>query len=301
MRRYLAAACLALMCSGMLAAETDCSELIGQAESCCEAEVSPATVVIPTDLAALLDRGVAAEADNDFAAAGDCYRSATERFANASLAWSVYGEYLRFFAHDAPAARVAFERALATTDHDERARGLALKGLGDLAYTDGDQASAQEYFRQSLAAYPLVSTHRAVVHMLLSEQRDFEVAAAHIEQALALQPDEPITLLLAANVRERLGQHEAGRSAYEKALGVAGCDKNARSDDPVHCCVFYNAACYLAISGDRPGALTFLRAFLDTPNHVHRTRDEIRADPDFATLLDDSEFTTLIEESDLPR
>jgi Tfp pilus assembly protein PilF len=254
----------------------------------------------PDGLSRRLAQAHAAESAGDLQAAGEIYRSTVAEHPDDAVIWSTYGEFLRFLVHDSTAARHAFLQALRVAHPSHQERALALKGLGDIAFACGDAQGAMVLMRQSLAFYPLAETHRALGVVLLVARHDVPAAAEQARQAVDLAPDEPLSLLVYAILCERLGHHDDGRAACTRALAIAGCDEQGRAAHWVHCCVFYNAACYLSVCGRRAAALTMLGAFFHAPNHLHRSRQDIETDPDFSGLNHDPAFIALLDRN-LPR
>ncbi|MBX2796382.1 MAG: hypothetical protein KTR31_01895 [Myxococcales bacterium] len=92
-------------------------------------------------------------------------------------------------------------------------------------------------------------------------------------------------LAAAAQLRnEAIGAHQ--EADYPTFLAKT---REALRLDPDDIVSQYNLACGLALTGDRPGALTALRALLDQSIDFGAGQD-----PDFASLDDDPEFQTLI-------
>jgi tetratricopeptide (TPR) repeat protein len=250
---------------------------------------------LPAALDAVLRIGEEAEARGDRDRAGEAYASAARAFPDHAAAWTHHGEFLRFWRHDAGAARAAFERALAAPQADRASLAFAWRGLGELARHDGRIDEAIRFFERSLAIRPLADTHRSLSALHANDRRDFARAAHHARAAVDASPDDPIALLQFAVEMERLGRREEGQRAFERAIALAGCDDRGASDGPVHCCVLYNGACYHSVRGDRERALAMLAAFFATPNHRHVTPEEVLADPDFASIRDDPAFRALLE------
>jgi tetratricopeptide (TPR) repeat protein len=243
----------------------------------------------------LLQRGETAESRGEGERAGGAYLRATIEFEDHASAWTHYGEYLRFWKHDLPKAEAAFLRALAAPVSDTRSLAFAWRGLAEISRERRDVDAAIAFLAKSLALHPLADTHRSLSALYATERHDFVLAEKHARAAVKLQPDDPIALLQLAVQAWRANQQEDAERAFHEALRIAGCDESGAADHAVHCCVLYNGACYWAVRGDRVRALAMLRAFFATPNHRHLTRDEILADPDFASLLADADFRGLVD------
>lgn len=264
----------------------------------------PASAAAPADapresapLETLLARGQDAEAKGDAEAALAAYRAAAQTFAGSADAWALFGEAQRFYNRDEDAARAAFQKALAAADRSPWGRAFALRGLGELDFHAGNLDEARARYEASLKEKPLVDAHRSLC-ALLGRQGDFAGAAEQARLAAEMQGDEPIALLLYATQLERAGEKEKAAETAKKALALAGCsDPPAPADAAhrVHCCVYYNAACWHAVGGRRAEALRMLKAFFATPNHRHLGREELLADPDLASLKEDPGFRALLD------
>lgn len=251
----------------------------------------------PAPLETLLARGQDAEAKGDAGAAIAAYRKATQGHAGSADAWALLGEAQRFYKHDEDAARAAFGKALAAEDRSTWGRAFALRGLGELDLHAGKLDDARARFEASLKERPLVDAHRSLC-ALLGRRGDFAGAAEQARLAAELQGDEPIALLLYATQLERAGEKEKAAATAKKALALAGCSDPPAPPDAahrVHCCVFYNAACWHAVGGRRAEALEMIEAFFATPNHRHLGRDELLSDPDLASLKDEPAFRALLD------
>ena len=261
--------------------------------SCCKAaEDSPAIKDNKTN--AFLTQAAEAESRGDYAAAQSCYKKATRHNPDSAEAWAAYGEHLRFYAHDVKAARDAFNKALAASEKNPRASAYAWRGLGELASKENQVEKAIELFKKSLNALPLADTHRSLCH-LYCRQQNFKAAAEHAGEAVKLDPDDPIAILLYAAQLHRAGNQDEGLKQFEKALSLSGLDANGESAGPVHCCIYYNAAGYLAVKEDATGALKMLEKFFKTPNHRHLTREEIETDADFRSIKTTPAFNKLLK------
>ncbi len=254
----------------------------------------------PPGILPQLDQAKAAESAGDLSGADRIYRGIVADHADDALGWDAYGEFLRFLIHDPVAAKQAFQAALHVPHPSDQLRALALKGLGDIAGASGDSQGAIALMVQSLAVQPMAETHRALGVLLLVANHDEAGAAEQARLAVAATPNDPLSQLVYAILLERTGHHEDGRRAYAHALAIAGCDEHGHADHAVHCCVFYNAACYLSVCKERERSLAMLGAFFSAPNHLHRSRQDIEGDPDFAGMLADPAFITLLDRN-LPR
>ncbi len=228
----------------------------------------------------------------DYPAAKAVYLKATVDFTDYSEAWAAYGEHLRFYAHDEPAAIQAFQSAISAKQQDALAVAFAWRGLGAIECSNGRDEAALGFFEKSLKAYALADTHRSLCH-LYCRQRKFKDAARHAGEALKLDPDDDIARLLYAAQLHRAGEPEKGRAEFQAASKSSGL----QTQKPVHCCVLYNAAGYLSVAGENDSALRMLKRFFDTPNHRHLSREEIESDADFDGLKKLPNFKTLLDEN----
>ncbi len=253
-------------------------------------------VQVRSKLAQQLELAGAAEARADFPAARKIYEQAAGDFSTYAEAWAALGEHLRFYVHDASAATAAFQKSLAAENQDPNAAAFSWRGLGELEHAAHHDDAAVDYFKKSLAAFPLADTHRSLCH-LYCRQRKFKEAAEQAGEAVKLNPDDAIARLLYAAQLYRAGETENARAEFDKAAAMGGIGKN---DDPhkhVHCCVLYNAAGYLSVTGQNDAALAMLKRFFDTPNHRHLSREEIETDADFDKLKEVPAFRSLLDAS----
>jgi Flp pilus assembly protein TadD len=163
-----------------------------------------------------------------------------------------------------------------------------------LAQKSGDTAQAIKLMQKSLDALPLADTHRSLCHLYVM-RRDWKNAAKHSGLAAETDPNDAVALLLHAAQLHRANEPQQAERVFNKALQIAGVDGQGKAKEPVHCCVWYNAAGYRAVTGDADRALQMLQAFFDTPNHRHLTREQISDDPDFAELKKDPRFGELLK------
>jgi tetratricopeptide (TPR) repeat protein len=244
---------------------------------------------------AQLEKAATAESQNRFDDARKLYESAVKKHPESALAWSAYGEHLRFYVHDAKAAEAAFRKALNARSQTEYAEAFSWRGLGEIAEGKGDFREAIRCFENSLKAMPLADTCRSLCHLYCAE-KDFESAGKYAAQAVKLNPDDAIARLLHAAQLERAGERHEGRKQFQKGLLLAGVDTHGNGRKNVHCCVFYNAAGYLSVAGNKAAALRMLRKFFETPNHRHLAREQIESDADFSELRKTAEFRALLDE-----
>ena len=283
---------LAFLCAAL---QTACKTNFPPIPGAPHAQTDEREKELPDALDKLLLEGERAERTGDVAGVGTAYRSARERFPEYALAWSYYGEYLRFYGADPEAAARAFRRAVAAPYTDKRATAFAWRGLAEIAQHQGSVDEAIRLLHKSIDLMPLAATHRSLSALLATAYRDFAGAAEHASLALQLVPDDPLALLQYAVQLVRLGKPVEGRSAFVRALELGGCDERGPSEKPVHCCILYNAACYYAVAGTNELALVMLQEFFKTPEHRHISREDLEADPDLEGLRQDPRFLELID------
>ena len=283
---------LTLICAAL---QTACKTNFPPIPGASHAQTDKREKELPAALDKLLLEGERAERSGDVAGAGAAYRNARERFPEYALAWSYYGEYLRFYSADPEAAARAFRRAIAAPYTDKRATAFAWRGLAEIAHHQGSIDEAIRLLHKSIDLMPLAAAHRSLSALLATAYHDFAAAAEHASLALQLVPDDPLALMQYAVQLVRLGKPVEGRSAFVRALELGGCDERGSSAKPVHCCILYNAACYYAVSGADELALVMLQAFFKTPEHRHISREDLEADPDLEGLRQDPRFLELID------
>jgi len=230
----------------------------------------------------------------DSAEAQALYEQAVMRYPDSAEAWAALGEFQRFYVHNKEAATISFRNALAAHDKDANADAFAWRGLGELAAKAHQDALAMEYFTCSIEAHDLADTHSSLCH-LYGRQRRFKEASEHARRAVELNNGDPVARLLYAAQLHRAGEVARGLHEYHAGI-LAGGIHAGESTEKVHCCVFYNAAGYLAVSDDYEGALRMLRRFFETPNHRHLSRDEIESDADFEVLKSLPAFNALLDQ-----
>jgi len=240
-----------------------------------------------------LSRALNADANGKTDEAERIFQSLTKSHENEGEVWVAYAEHLRFYVHDFARSATAFERSLRTPSLTVSNRAFAHRGLGELAVKEQKFDEAKKHFQASLHIEPLVDTHRSLCHLYCRES-NYRAALEQARAALAIDPEDAISLLLHAILLHRNGQELEAKTAYLKAAKVSGLQ--ASEKDPsttVHCCVVYNAAGYLSVCGDRAEAVKMLRRFLDNPNHRHLSWEEIESDADFDNIRADPSFGKL--------
>ncbi|HLX61693.1 MAG TPA: tetratricopeptide repeat protein [Planctomycetota bacterium] len=241
-----------------------------------------------------LNDAASAEAREEFAAARKLYEQTVKEYPESAEAWAALGEHLRFYAHDSQGAAAAFKKALNVPKPEAHATAFAYRGLGELAAKDGHIEVALDDFKKSADAQPIADTYRSICHLYCT-QRKFKEAAEAAGEAVKFDPNDAIARLLYAAQLYRAGQTEQARKEYDAAASAHGIGADGSVKRPIHCCVLYNAAGYMGVSGEKQLALKLLREFLETPNHRHLTRQEIEQDADFESIKSMPEFEALLD------
>lgn len=210
----------------------------------------------------------AMEADE---AATDVSDAARRRLLGELLAWQ--GKACEYRAVDR--AQALYERSLrllptATPEAADRARALALHGLGYVAHMHGDYARARRCFQESLALYRAAEDVHggasALMMLSLVARREgaYEEARQFCEESLALRRKlqdarglastlNGLGLILCAS-----GGYDGARAAFEEVLAIS-----RRLDYKVGLANAYNGLCQVAFHrGDVAEAERFARAGL---------------------------------------
>jgi tetratricopeptide (TPR) repeat protein len=113
------------------------------------------------------------------------------------------------------AAFSALERALALGGVDARVHNA----LGAAHSKAGDFESAVLQFRRAVALEPgFAEAHSNLGYVLFREIEDYAAGAAHIEQAMALEPERPATRLNWAMVLQQRGRGEEALAVYDRLI-----------------------------------------------------------------------------------
>ena len=219
---------LAFLCAAL---QTACKTNFPPIPGAPHAQTDKREKELPDALDKLLLEGERAERTGDVAGAGAVYRNARGRFPEYALAWSYYGEYLRFYSADSEAAARAFRRAIAAPYTDKRATAFAWRGLAEIALHQGSIDEAIRLLHKSIDLIPMAAAHRSLSALLATAYRDFAGAAEHASLALQLVPDDPLALLQYAVQLVRLGKPVEGRSAFVRALELGGARGNIGKHD----------------------------------------------------------------------
>jgi Flp pilus assembly protein TadD len=119
----------------------------------------------------------------------------------------------------------------------------------------------------------------------LRQKGEFEEALQAYNRALAEKPADVEILMGMAWCYKRTGQLQRAIAATEEAY-------RASPQEPI---LLYNLACYYALAGDKPQALSWLGRAL----RMQRTlRKLIAGEPDFDRLRDDPDFQLMTSAAD---
>ncbi|HEX6909996.1 MAG TPA: tetratricopeptide repeat protein [Longimicrobium sp.] len=137
------------------------------------------------------------------------------------------------------------------------AQAYACRGV--IAAERQDVIGAEADLRHSLRLKPLSGTHADLAALLIQEER-FDDAARELEQALALNPDDPAARLQQGSLYLRTGRASEALREYRRALALNPGDPEAHAA----------LAVALMESGRGGDAESFLRASLGSLSHSGR-------------------------------
>jgi tetratricopeptide (TPR) repeat protein len=100
---------------------------------------------------------------------------------------------------------------------------------------------------------------------------------------LEVDPDDLVTLSRTANAYAARGDGDKARELIDRIVEA----------DPDEGLVLYNAACGMALLGERERMLTLLRLALE--RGFVNTLSWVRSDPDFRDYQDDPEFRAIVD------
>lgn len=116
------------------------------------------------------------------------------------------------------AAKQAFLKAIALNDKNADAMG----NLGQMKYADNDLDGAKELLERSLAVQPNNSKNLLVLALAQAKTGDYAAALTNAEKVHQGDIDHyPIAHYLAAEVRERMGDHAGAERQYQAYLKEA--------------------------------------------------------------------------------
>lgn len=187
-----------------------------------------ASALEPTTGRYALEQGLATEAQGEWATAAGVYQAALQQEGLAGVGLSVFYYRLGIVTQsqptspDLPAARAAYEQALAADDFDriEQAADVWYR-LGEIDLAGGETAAAQSKFEQALR---LSAQHYWALYrlgQLAFEQGNPDQALSYTTQALRWWPEErgrgwPYRLQGA--IYHQAGEQERAYAAYAAAL-----------------------------------------------------------------------------------
>ena len=196
------------------------------------------------------------------------------------------GELYRHHTGQWGKARAAFE-AILRMPADPLSRAVAQHGLGKMTIHDGDFKKGLWLMETSTKTYPLALTYRNLA-VYWNSEGDRVKTGRYIEQAMALDPEDPYNLIFSAAFM-------AGSGRGEEALKIARENEQLLSAS-------YNLAAIYAQLGQREKALALLRRhfFEFERYHAVRTKEmmEARVDAVFSSLLKDADFLALTRDAD---
>jgi tetratricopeptide (TPR) repeat protein len=178
-------------------------------------------------------------------------------------------------------SRALFGRVL-VLQADPLSRAVALHGLGKMTIHDGELQKGVGLFEQSIATYPLALTYRNLAVFWYSEKQPVK-AAAFVEKAMALEPNDPYNRIFAAVYLAVAGQKEEAEKIARANEGTLAAS--------------YNLAAIWAQLGDPQRALDLLRRHFNEYELFDAVRaremKEARDDYMFVTLHQLPEFVEL--------
>ena len=146
-------------------------------------------------------------------------------------------------------------------------------------------------FQEMIATcqHELALHHDAEPHRLLGYAYDHlgqrQAAIAHLERAIALNPDDYEARGALASVYQSVGRHHDAEAQLAAGNALADNDNE------------YGRACFAAVRGDYDTAITLLEVGL-AKGQVHHSW--ARIDPEFAFLQDDVRFQALLKRASSP-
>jgi len=135
----------------------------------------------------------------------------------------------RLAAGDAPAARKAFDSALATGLLAPQLEGEVQLDLGRAAVALGDPAAARIHIDKGLALVPKDPFGWYLSAALARKQSNLALAREHIAKAVSLAPDDAPILLEAGNIAGLSGEKDAALGLYARAARTAPGSEAAKA------------------------------------------------------------------------
>ncbi|MFN7974603.1 MAG: tetratricopeptide repeat protein [Acidobacteriota bacterium] len=228
-----------------------------------------------------LEEGLAAENRADFELARRSYQRAHDADPADPVPLRYQGELYRHHTGEWDLAEQAF-RAILAMPADPCSRAVALHGLGKMTIHEGRFAEGLALFDQSIATFPTALCYRNL-SVYWNSEGDLVKARGYVEEALALDPDDPYNLVFAATsmiADGRAGEAMRITRDHEDLLPAS-----------------YNLAAVYAQAGDSKRALALLeRHFYQFEQYDavrRREMKEAREDAVFASLKQDARFLML--------
>jgi tetratricopeptide (TPR) repeat protein len=232
-------------------------------------------------LLADMTAGLAAERRLDIAEAQRRYEAARTKDPGDPTPLRYLAELHRHHTGDWALAETLF-RELLTMPVDPLSRAVALHGLGKMSIHGGQFAKGLALFEGSIRAYPLALTYRNL-SVYWSSEGDAEKAYGYVQQAMALEPDDPYNQIFAATqyvVMGRAAEAEAIARRHEGMLEAS-----------------YNLAAIWSQLGERERMLELLKRHFYEYERFDAVRRhemlEARADIVFRGYHADPEFVAL--------
>jgi tetratricopeptide (TPR) repeat protein len=241
-------------------------------------DLSPAT---NAKISKLMARGLQAEMDEHYTEARNLYAAAAKIDAADAIPLRYLGELHRHHTGEWAKARQTFDRLLAMQP-DTISRAVALHGLGKMTIHEGEYKKGLRLFEQSIAVFPLAITYRNLA-VYWNSEHDHQKAYAYVQQALALEPQDPYNLVFAAT-------YMADNGRADEALRIA---KENEALLPAS----YNLAAIYSLLGNKGKAMELLRRHFYSYERYDAVRAhemmEARVDYVFESLRGDKEFQEL--------
>jgi tetratricopeptide (TPR) repeat protein len=196
------------------------------------------------------------------------------------------GELYRHHTGQWGKARAVFH-ALLHMPADPLSRAVAQHGMGKMTIHDGDFKKGLWLMETAVKTYPLPLTYRNLA-VYWNSEGDRVKTGRYVEQALALDPEDPYNLIFAAAFM-------AGGGRGEEALKIARENEGLLSAS-------YNLAAVYAQLGEREKALAMLRRHFFEFERYRAVRAkemmEARVDAVFTSLREDAGFVALTRGAD---
>lgn len=230
----------------------------------------------------LMDKGFRAERQGQYRVAEGLYQQASALDPADPAPLRFLGELHRHHTGEWALAKAEFQRILAMSS-DPLARSVALHGLGKMNIHADRFDEGLANFQQSLDAYPLALTYRNLA--VYWNDRDAAKAEGYMRQALALEPNDPYTLIFSATYLASHGQRKEALAIAQRHQGLLSAS--------------YNLAAVYALLGEKERALQMLHRHFYTYERFDDVRakemHEARVDIVFQSLKQDPRFIQLTQ------